>query len=412
MKRTTWWGVLFVLMTAVMGSLSLDACDVPVFRYALERWLPDTYIVYVLFNAPLNKEESAAMELLRSSAGGSGARPNLNVVEVDVSKGMPDDLRPLRDGFQDQSLPCMALRFPEAVGYNRALWRGPLTTENARKLLESPIRRKIAGRIISGDAAVWVLLESGNRKLDDAAADSLNATFAALKKHFLLSSRDIAQKVSAVSQDGSNRSSTAGWKISFPLVRLPRGNADESLLETLLIHSEPDLVEYSTFPMAFPVFGRGRVLYALVGQGITGANISKSCFFMTEGCSCEVKALNPGVDLLMTADWERGIGESWINASETPPLAGLPVIPASGGTEDTLQGAAYAGTSPDSVSKSPAEPGENTLDRLPSAAARKTAEIPGARAASFSLERNIVIAFLVIFLLAVVLTFFIRKRNV
>ena len=412
MKRKTEWGVLFFLMTAVMGSLSLDACDVPVFRYALERWLPDTYIVYVLFDAPLNKEESAAVELLRSSAGGAGARPNLNVVEVDVSKGIPDEVKPLLEGMQDQTLPCMALRYPKAVGYNQALRRELLTTENARKLLESPLRRKIAGRIISGDAAVWVLLESGNRKLDNAAADSLNATFAALKKHFLLSGRDIARNVSTLSGDGLNQSNTAGWKISFSLVRLPRGSADESLLETLLMHSEPDLVEYSTFPMAFPVFGRGRVLYALVGQGITGANISKSCLFMTEGCSCEVKELNPGVDLLLTADWERGIGESWINASETPPLAGLPVIPASGGAADTLQGAAFAGTSPDSVSKSQAAQVDNTLDRLPSAAARKTAEIPKTRAASFSLERNIVIAFLIVFLFAAALTFFIRKRNI
>jgi hypothetical protein len=210
-----------------------------------------------------------------------------------------------------------------------------------------------------------------------------------------------------------NRSITAGWKNSFSIFRLSRGSADESLLENLLIHIEPDLVVYSTFPMAFPVFGRGRVLYALVGRGITGANISKSCFFMTEGCSCEVKELNPGVDLLLTADWERGIGESWINASETPPLAGLPVIPASGGTADTLQGAAYAGTSPDSASLSPATtPGDNIAARLPSAAARKTAEIPKTQKASFSLERNIVIAFLIVFLFAVALTFFIRKRNV
>jgi hypothetical protein len=404
--------MLFLSLNIVLWPLLPDACDVPVFRYALERWLPDNYTVYVLNNSPLNSEQSAALELLRSSAGITGEKANLNVVEVNISKTIPDEIKPFWEWIKEQTLPCLALQYPRAVGYNRALWSGPLTLENVRKLLNSPVRSKIAGQIISGDAAVWVLLESGNRKLDDAAADSLNATFKALKKHFLLSGKDIAHNVSTSSQEGLNRSSTSGWKIDFSLVRLPRGSVQESLLETLLVHSEPDLLDYSTSPMAFPVFGRGRVLYALVGPGITGANISKSCLFMTEGCSCEVKELNPGVDLLLTADWTREIGESWVDASEMPPIKGLPVIPASKEKPDSLQGAKNAVSSPDSISNPLASPGSQALSRLPSAEARKTAEITKTRAASLLLERNILIAFLIIFLCAVALTFFIRKRNI
>jgi hypothetical protein len=404
--------MLLFLLAAFIWPLLSEACDVPVFRYALERWLPDTYTVTILFDSPLNKEQSAAMELLRTSAGSSGARPNLRVVEVDISKGAPDEVKLIREGIKDQTLPRMALSYPKTVGYNRAFWSGTLTLENARKLLNSPVRSKIANQIISGDAAVWVLLESGNRKLDDAAADSLNATFAALKKHFLLSGKDSARDVSPSSQEGLNRSRTTGWKIEFSLVRLPRGSADEIILESMLVHSEPDLLDYSTSPMAFPVFGRGRVLYALVGPGITGANISRSCLFMTEGCSCEVKDLNPGIDLLLTASWTSGIGESWVDASETPPLAGLPVIPAAKEKADTLQGAKGNVSTPDSFPKSSAVLGSQPLSRLPSAEARKTAEIPKTRAASFSLERNIFIAFLLIILFAVALTFFIMKKNV
>ncbi|MFT5104551.1 MAG: hypothetical protein ACI9UA_000166, partial [Pseudoalteromonas tetraodonis] len=31
------------------------------------------------------------------------------------------------------------------------------------------------------------------------------------------------------------------------------------------------------------------------------------CFFLTGACSCQVKAQNPGWDLLLSADWEKGL---------------------------------------------------------------------------------------------------------
>ncbi len=60
-------------------------------------------------------------------------------------------------------------------------------------------------------------------------------------------------------------------------------------------------------PMVFPVFGRGRVLYALVGKSIKKINITKAAQFMTGPCSCLIKEGNPGTDLLIMADWESHI---------------------------------------------------------------------------------------------------------
>jgi hypothetical protein len=57
--------------------------------------------------------------------------------------------------------------------------------------------------------------------------------------------------------------------------------------------------------MVFPLFGRGRAMPALVGAGITPENIKDAAAFLAGPCSCEVKRDNPGVDLLLTADWER-----------------------------------------------------------------------------------------------------------
>jgi len=71
----------------------------------------------------------------------------------------------------------------------------------------------------------------------------------------------------------------------------------------MLLRSEPDLID-RTDPMIFPVFGRGRALLPLIGAGITADNIHSSASFLVGACSCEVKELNPGFDLLLAADWD------------------------------------------------------------------------------------------------------------
>jgi hypothetical protein len=47
----------------------------------------------------------------------------------------------------------------------------------------------------------------------------------------------------------------------------------------------------------------------MVGEGISDANIYAACSFLVGWCSCQIKAQNPGVDLLMLADWNNMIQE-------------------------------------------------------------------------------------------------------
>ena len=76
-------------------------------------------------------------------------------------------------------------------------------------------------------------------------------------------------------------------------------------------------------PIAFPIFGRGRVLYGLIGEGIASDVIDEASLFLTGACSCEVKEQNPGVDLLMSVDWDRLITTQYEIDRELPPLAGF-----------------------------------------------------------------------------------------
>ena len=47
------------------------------------------------------------------------------------------------------------------------------TAAPLRQLLESPLRREIAKRILAGESAVWVLIESGDAAKDEAALELL-----------------------------------------------------------------------------------------------------------------------------------------------------------------------------------------------------------------------------------------------
>jgi hypothetical protein len=56
-------------------------------------------------------------------------------------------------------------------------------------------------------------------------------------------------------------------------------------------------------PVLVPVFGQGRALCALEGQDISAQSIEDVARFLTSACSCQVKQLNPGYDLLVKAEW-------------------------------------------------------------------------------------------------------------
>jgi hypothetical protein len=84
--------------------------------------------------------------------------------------------------------------------------------------------------------------------------------------------------------------------------------------------------------MVFPVFGRGRALFPLVGAGITPKNIRDAAEFLAGPCSCEVKEQNPGFDLLLKADWRDLLGQATDSAlpsqTENPAEPELVAIPA------------------------------------------------------------------------------------
>jgi len=288
---------------------------VPVFRYALERWPADRYQLTVYHRGPLTPESKTLVDSLDARSFSRVPYSNYELSLVDLAVLQPSQVPQEFD--PELTSPWIELKYPDYSLPNQTVWSGALTPEVVRTLPDSPARREIARRILSEETAVWILLESGDTSKDDPAFSLLEETLNELEKELEIPEQTYFQGLPA-------GGTMPDLKIDFSVLRVSSTDPDERFLVEMLIRSEPDLLEYASEPMVFPVYGRGRILYSLVGKGITKENIAEACQFLVGPCSCQVKALNPGVDLLIAADWEAGVGESLVAEWERSTIMGVP----------------------------------------------------------------------------------------
>ncbi len=309
-----------ILATCTLWMLAAGtaaACSVPVFRYALERWPADPYAVLVVHRGELTAEAEKALEKLAGENEEDSIPVNLRVMTLDLSD--PDDEATVKRALGEApgTLPWVAAIPPGGAAHGEAIWGGPLNLQTVSGLMDSPIRRDISRRILEGDSAVWIFLESGDAKEDEAAAKELDKVLRMIEENMRLP-QITAEDLRYI----SSNSEAPELKLAFSVVRLKRDDPREALLLDTLLSSESDLRGLDG-PMVFPVFGRGRLLYALVGPGINENNIIDTCSFIVGECSCQIKNLNPGMDLLMTADWDGLMGGYLALNEALPPLTGF-----------------------------------------------------------------------------------------
>jgi hypothetical protein len=288
---------------------------VPVFRFALERWSAGTYEIVVFHKGPLTADQQKALHLLNSAAT-DGQKPvaNFRVHQpVDLSGAVSPKMQRLYQSVKAGDLPILVVRFPVVTGRTAPIWAGLLNRENVTRILKSPARKEIAHRLLQGHSAVWVLLESGDRARDDAATKSL-------EKQLQQLTRSLKLPTLTDSPDDQLANPALPLQLKFSILRVSRTDPAEAFLIQMLLHTEDDLADYNE-PMVFPVYGRGRALDALVGKGITEENLTEAATFLIGPCTCTIKDKNPGIDLLMAADWERFL-VPMIKERKLPPLVG------------------------------------------------------------------------------------------
>jgi len=329
--------VLTLMLALHLGFPGIPAqgCSIPVYRYALERWEPEVYDITVFQRGEIPAEaKQLILDLDRSSwSQEKHFNYSLNLADWDEAQGQDA----ARFGLESPppEFPWVTVRHAAPGHGAEVLLSGPLREEWIQAVIDSPARQAVARRLIGGESAVWLFLESGDREKDEKAYDVLSRQLDHLEKTLKLPdpnapplfTKDAADNETILVDDFSDVDTT-GLRIDFSILRLSRDDPAEQMLIEILRHSEMDLMDYDSEPMAFPVFGQGRILYALVGEGIEPETIREACEFLVGPCSCQVKALNPGTDLLMRADWATSLEILLVRDKPIPLPFGLPPLAA------------------------------------------------------------------------------------
>lgn len=292
MRRQTLVALLMLLM--VVTSTIAWACNVPVFRYALDHWRPDAYRAVVLYRGALSAQSQQAVKQLTDAI--EKQQLNLTVKLIDVNSAALDGLISGQAKYGDDGAHLL-LHYPPDLGIQKPVVSRDLEGKNrfdVEELVDSPLRRELLKRLAAGHSAVWVFLASGNEQLDATARTTLESELKTLQSTLEL------PKLTDDPEDTIKGGPPL--RIEFSMLELPKANEKEWALRSMLLGSEPDLLELDE-PLVFPVFGCGRALWPLVGAGISAENLRESATFVAGACSCQVKEQNPGFDLLVKVDW-------------------------------------------------------------------------------------------------------------
>jgi hypothetical protein len=291
----------FILISACLAR-PVFGCAIPVFRYALERWAPDAYEAVIIHRGPLADDDQAS-SLLK---GDEAEFLNLRISTMDLENLAENEVTRLLGGAVPETLPALAIWYPLQKGRAAPFWTGEFTPAAVKALIQSPKRLQLAQRLTDGQTAVWVVVESGNAAKDKAAMQLLDQQLATATKELTETASELAEELEM-----------PRLSYEFSTLTISRSDPQEQMLLEMLLKSESDLCDYANEPIVFPVFGRGRTLYALASEGINADTIRETIAFITGPCGCEIKMLNPGVDLLMAVNWDAAVMQFYQEFYET-----------------------------------------------------------------------------------------------
>jgi len=304
----------FVFLILIFACLArpVSGCSVPVFRYALERWVPDAYEAVIIHRGPLADDDPATSPL----KGDEAEFLNLRISAIDLETSAENDVTSLFGGAPlPETLPALAIWYPWQKGRAAPFWTGEFTPATVKALIASPKRLQLAQRLTDGQTAVWVVVESGNAAKDKAAIQLLEQELATATKELKEMASELPEELDM-----------PRLSYEFSTLTISRSDPQERMLLEMLLKSEPDLGDYADGPIVFPVFGRGRALYALASEGINTDTIRETIAFLTGPCGCEIKMLNPGVDLLMAENWDAAVMQFYQEFYETAEEEPLPEL--------------------------------------------------------------------------------------
>jgi hypothetical protein len=299
----------FILATLIAAASLVvapdaSACSIPVFRYALERWPASPYEVVIFRKGDGPAGDKAAADRLAKLTANVEFRA-VDIVAADID---PADAELWKQQPAGAPLPRAVIRYPDTTVKAPSLWAGAFDVDAIVAAIESPARREIAKRLTAGESCVWVLLGGKDKAADDSLAETLGHELKRLQSQLQLPE---------VAPDGPQLRSPLPLRLAFSVVRVARDDPREATFVEMLKHVEPDYAN-SDDALVIPVIGRGRAVSAIPASRVTEGRIDAFAEFVSGQCSCEVKEQNPGIDLLMAANWDAIFGDEAPPAVEPP----------------------------------------------------------------------------------------------
>src|SRR5580700_1096172 len=93
--RTRTWLLTLTVLGPLLSAGPAWACNVPVFRYALERWPPDPYEFILFHQGPLAPDLEKLVAELRTVGERDKGRANVELKLVDLAGIVPEPMRKL-----------------------------------------------------------------------------------------------------------------------------------------------------------------------------------------------------------------------------------------------------------------------------------------------------------------------------
>ena len=317
---------IFLALAFSYVATAASACNIPVFRYALENWQPDPYRIAVVHRGAFTDEQYPVFQRLQQSSSHPTKPANVVVFDVDLDAEADDDERReipagferlVRFEFDKKAVeePIVALYFP--AGTTTSIWQGSLTAKDSTGVIDSPARQEVTKRLIDGQSAVWIFVKTGDAAKDDAAEKLLAEKLELANEKVQLPDQSLIE-----AEDEFRADNPIDLRVEFSMISIDRNDPTEQPFVAMLLNSEEDIAGFEE-PIAIPIFGRGRTYFALIGKGINEDTILDNCGFVCGACSCQVKQANPGIDTLMAFDWAANIKGSAMPDVELPELTGI-----------------------------------------------------------------------------------------
>jgi len=327
------YNIKTVLIMVVVFYASSQSCVLPVFRYALERWMADRFVVTVYYDKSLSQPHQEVLDQLESAVRqddfsspkgtqiDSTPQANLHIRKIDVNQRITPDDKEILSNYKDFPKPVAVITAPGNSPKEQIVWAGELLKLPIENTLQSPIRKQVVDLLGTGTSVVWVYVKDANPVTEFFR-------FRRIKKM-------ISDMEGKVSLPDISEAELPGWfdpeggpalQIKFSTLSFSANDPQEQMFLKML---RPDnALPSEKQPVLFAISGRGRLFFSLTKDEITELNVLGHNAFLCGSCSCTIKADNPGRDLLISAAWSKyfpGRSDTYVDPmqKELPSIGGF-----------------------------------------------------------------------------------------